>query len=64
MCLETFKRIFACVGKRHETVVRDHLTTLDARNREVRHDLKNVQSSVDYVKKLVLSMREDDTWRG
>ncbi len=63
MFAETLKRIFKCLGKGHTESLSDHITTLDARNREVRHDLKNVQTRVDYIKSLVLSMREDETWR-
>jgi hypothetical protein len=36
---------------------------LDEQQREVRHDLKNVQARADALARLVEGMREDDTWR-
>lgn len=37
--------------------------TLDNRQREIRHDLKNIQTRTEALKRLVRKMREDDVWR-
>jgi hypothetical protein len=36
---------------------------LDNRQREIRHDLKNIQTRTEALKRLVRRMREDDVWR-
>jgi hypothetical protein len=41
----------------------EHVHRVDQQNREVRHDLKNIQTRTDALRALVLGMREDEQWR-
>ena len=50
----------------HTDKVTEHLEQIDQRNREVRHDLKNVQTRTDALARLIESMREEERprWEG
>lgn len=44
----------------HTDKVAEHLEQIDQRHREVRHDLKNVQTRTDALARLIESMREEE----
>jgi hypothetical protein len=47
----------------HRSRLAARMERLDEHNREVRHDLKNVQAHTDYLRSLVLGMRREDDER-
>jgi hypothetical protein len=44
----------------HTDKVAEHIERIDQRNREVRHDLNNIQARTDALARLVESMREEE----
>jgi hypothetical protein len=54
------KRIFD-LSRSQELV--DRVAEIDKRNREVKHEVRGLAQRADALKHLVLSMREDATWR-
>lgn len=41
----------------------ERVAAVDQRNREVKHEVRGLAQRADALKHLVMSMREDDTWR-
>lgn len=50
-------------SRRSSEDIAKRVERMDKQNREVRHDLKNIEFRADALRQLVMNMREDDAWR-
>jgi hypothetical protein len=55
------KRLY-CMWKSTDAI-QDRVEQMDKRNREVKHDLNNIAFRADALRRMVMRMREDETWR-